>query len=96
MNAVVRGGGGEFRVDAEDLAWYAIALALVTNFFNLIPTRLYSISAALGIVNKLLGAYNGLIGSLSLADALLAVAVDVGLPIAEAAMYVATGQVLAQ
>lgn len=90
LNAVIR-GGREFRVDVEDLVWYAIALALVTNFYGLIPSSLYSTNTAINTIDGLLSAYNGLIGSLGMADAVLSVVVNVGLPIAEAAMYVVAG-----
>ena len=55
---------GEFRVEVEDLAWFALALALVTNFFGLASNSLYSPVAALSMVDVLLRRYNGLIGML--------------------------------
>jgi len=89
INSIAR--GREFKIDAEDLAWYLIALALVTNLFNLIPSNLYSIGTALITVDKLLNAYNNLVNSLGIADAVLSLSINIGLPIAEAAIYVATG-----
>ncbi|GGI82090.1 hypothetical protein [Vulcanisaeta souniana] len=86
---VPRGRGVGIGVD--DVAWWFLALAVVTGFFGLLPGTMYSPYAALAIMNKLLSLYNGLINSLTWSDAVISVTVNVGLPIAEAVSFVVTG-----
>ncbi|WP_054849911.1 hypothetical protein [Vulcanisaeta sp. JCM 14467] len=82
---------GEFRVEVEDLAWFALALALVTNFFGLVSNSLYSTAVALSTVDGLIRSYNGLISALGLADEAISIVVNVGLPIADVVNYVVAG-----
>ncbi len=84
-------GGEEFRVGGvEDIAWFVLALALVTNFFGVIPSSLYSTTVALSTVDGLIRTYNNLISALGFADEAISIATNVGLPIADAINYVAT------
>ena len=82
---------GEFRVEVEDLAWFALAVAVATNFFGLASNSLYSPVTALSMVDGLLRGYNGLISVLVLSDEVVSLVVNVGLPIAEAINYVIAG-----
>lgn len=68
-----------------------MALAVATNFFGLLPSDLYLVGTAVSTINGLLSKYNYLVNLLGIADEGLSVAIEVGLPIAEAAVYAATG-----
>ncbi|MGC9153080.1 MAG: hypothetical protein ACP5GY_05025 [Vulcanisaeta sp.] len=86
--SVVR--GREFHVSPDEVAWYVLALAVVTNFFGLIPGSMVSISAALNTVMKLLRLYNGLMSTLTLLETVISIAANLGLPIAGTAASVLT------
>ncbi len=82
--------GREFRISPDEIAWYVLALAVVTNFFGLIPGSMVSISAALSTVMELLRLYNGLMSTLTLLETVISIAANLGLPIAGTAASVLT------
>jgi len=80
--------GREFHIDAADVVWYVLALALVTKFFGLIPSYLSSPGTAITRVTDMLHIYYGMLNAMSLADFLISMATNMGLPIIEAVVGV--------
>ena len=80
--------GREFHIDAADVIWYVLALALVTKFFGLIPSYLSSPSTAIARVTDMLHIYYGMLNAMSLTDFLISMATNIGLPIVEAVVGV--------
>jgi len=78
----------EFHIDASDAVWYMLALAVVTKFFGLIPSYLSSPGTAIARVTDMLHIYYGMLNAMSLADFLISMATNIGLPIIEAVVGV--------
>ncbi len=86
---VLRGRGLWMGID--DVAWYVFALAVVTNFFGLLPSNLSSVNTAIARITEALHGYYGIINAVTWAETAISISTNLGLPIAETAAEVLAG-----